>query len=388
MSGGRNIQQVLKITDGEAVVDFYEWLQELVQRGGSDLFLLSGSSPRIRVDGRVVPLDGPPITSAVIQQVMNHSGIAGDSGSAMPPPEGCLPDRVLEVPDVGRFRCHVYRQSGEWALAFRAIPLKILSLKELGLPPLLGDLAQKPRGLIVITGLSGSGKTTTLAAMLEKINCERRVHILTLECPVEFRHSHKKSIISQRSLGCDVVNLADGLATIRREAPDIVAFGFLDDPDVLETALSLVESGHLVFGVTDGASCLQTLQHLIHLFPPRRDTNVRLRLAAALEGMVSQALVPRAHGSGRVLAAEVVAPTSTVRHLLREDKVQQIYSIMQTGQAKHGMQTLNQALIDLYRRRMITAPGALAHAYAVEELQHLLQRMDVRMRSHAARPAG
>lgn len=374
--------------DGEVMLEFQELLVELVQRGGSDLFLISGSSPRIRLDGRLVSLDGPPLTGVSVQRLMDQAGLGSDSSSTTMVFDGCPPDQVLEVKDVGRFRCHMYRQSGEWAIAIRAIPLQVPTLKELGLPPLLGDLTKKSRGLIVVTGPTGSGKTTTLAAMLEKINHERHVHILTFERPVEFRHAPRKSVVSQRSLGSDIATLSLGLGAIRRENPDVVAFGELDTPAVMDMALSLAESGHLVLSVIDAASCLQALPRLIELFPPDRGSSVRVRLAAVLEGMVSQALVPHAQASGRALATEVVIPTSAVRQLLREDKIPQIYSIMQTGQAKHGMQTLNQALVDLYRRRLISTTAALAHSYAVDELQHLLQRMDVRMRSHVARSAG
>lgn len=376
------------ITDVEGKFEFRELLTELVQRGGSDLFLISGSSPRIRLNGRLIQLDGPPLTAVAVGQLIDQACLVPDSSGKTMKSDSCPPDQVVEVGDVGRFRCHVYRQSGDWAMAIRAIPLRVPSIKELGLPPLLGDLTRKSRGLIVVTGPTGSGKTTTLAAMLEKINHERRVHILTLAQPVEFSHAHKKSIFSQQSLGIDVATLSDGLAAIRRENPDVVAFGELDQPAVLQAALSLAESGHLVFGVLDAASCLQALLRLLELFPPDRGPAARLRLAAVLEGMVSHALVPRVDGSSRVLATEVVIQTSAVRHLLREDKIQQIYSIMQTGQAKHGMQTLNQALVDLYRRRLISATAAMAHSYAVDELQHLLQRTDVRLRAHVARPAG
>jgi len=374
--------------EGEDRLNLRELLTQLVRRGGSDLFLIPGSTPRMRVDGRLVSLGELPVVSATVQDAMEEIGRRLDVPIPATFLDGCPPDRVLELAEVGRFRCHVYRQANDWAMAVRAIPLLVPSFKMLGLPQLLGDLTKKPHGVIIITGPAGSGKTTTLAAMLGKINDERRVHILTLECPVEFRQRSRKSLFSQRSIGSDVAHISEGLSGIHRESPDVVAFGNLDDPDVLESALSLSESGHLVFGIMDGASCLQALQGLLHRIPSHREHMVRLRLAAAVQGMVSQALVPHVKGSGRVLAAEVLLPTTTVRHLVRENKIQQIYSIMQTGQAKHGMQTLNQALVDLYRRRLIAAPAALAHAYAGEELQHLLQRADVRMRSHAAHPAG
>ena len=354
------------------------YFSTLVERGGSDLHLVANRIPRIRVDGQLVPLDASPLSMVNLEQLRNEllSGLSADrSGGGQP-----LGDFTVSLEGLGRFRCHGYSQGGRPAFAIRLIPPHIPSLKVLGLPPVFGELTKKSRGLVIVAGPAGSGKTTTLASFIDKLNDERRAHILTFEQPIEFVHSDKKGFVSQRDIGADVPDMSSALAWVSREDPDVVLVGEAGTRDTIEAAISLAESGILVLLSMCTSSCLLGLQCLVQAFPAEQHALIRHRLALVFEGMVAQALVPKVKAPGRALALELLMPTPAIRGMIREDKIRQIYSIMQTGQAKHGMQTMNQALADLYRHRMISAPAAFAQSGTPDELRQMIHRTDQRMR--------
>lgn len=361
--------------------DLQTYLSALVQRGGSDLHLVANHVPRVRVDGRLLPLDEPALSAADIERLLKETGSDTQALSTGRPTTGRQDrDFTLHLESLGRFRCHRYTQRGMPALVIRFIPHQIPSLKTLGLPQTLGELTKKSQGLIMIAGPHGSGKTTTLAALIDKLNDERRAHILTLEQPIEFLHSDKKALVTQCEIGVDLPNLPTALDAVSRQDADVVMIGTGTNRQAFEATLDLAESGTLVFLTMQSTSCLLTLQCLVQDFPVDQQPLIRHRLAMLLEGVLVQTLNPRAKASGRVLALEILIPTPAIRGLIREDKIRQIYSIMQTGQAKHGMQTMNQALTDLYRRRQITSSVALAQSTVPDELRQMLHRSDARLR--------
>ena len=361
--------------------DLKSYLSVLVHRGGSDLHLVANRVPRVRVDGRLLALDEPALSVEDLAGLMNESMLCPQGSStgrsALTQQSG---DVTLHLESLGRFRLHCYLQGGLPALAIRFIPLHIPLLKNLGLPQVLGDLTKKFQGLLIVVGPAGSGKSTTLAAFIDKLNSERRAHILTLEQPIEFLHSDKKGFVSQREIGGDVPNISSALASVSREDADVVMIGDSGDRETVEVALTLAESGNLVLLAMQTSSCLLALQCLVQYFPGEEQPFIRHRLAMVLEGIIAQTLIPRMKAAGRVLGLEILMPTAAIRGLIREDKIRQIYSIMQTGQAKHGMQTMNQALVDLYRRRLISVSAALAHSNVPDELQQMIQCTDVRLR--------
>lgn len=358
-----------------------KYLSALVECGGSDLHLVASRVPRVRVDGSLVPLDEPALSPEHLEGLVKEakSNVQGSfvNRSVTGP---ISQDFTMHLESLGRFRCHVYSQGGLPAITIRFMPLHIPALKALGLPHVFGDLTKKSQGLVIVTGPAGSGKSTTLAAFIDKLNDERRAHILTLEQPIEFLHADKKGFVSQREIGVDLPDFFAGLQSARRENCDVVMVGEVVNRETMNAVLSLAESGNLVMLMMPTSSCLLALQELVQFFPPDQQPLIRHRLSMALEGMIAQVLLPRMKASGRVLALEILMPTTAVRGLIREDKVRQIYSIMQTGQAKHGMQTMNQALADLYRRRLLSAPVALAHSSLPDELRQMIQRTDARMR--------
>jgi twitching motility protein PilT len=361
--------------------DLQTYLSVLVDRGGSDLHLVVDRVPRVRVDGRLVPLDEPAMSVDDLEVLRNESvlrlqGFPRSRSSAGQPSA----DFTLHLESLGRFRCHWYVQGGMPAVAIRFIPLKIPTLKALGLPQIFGDLTKKSHGLVIVAGAVGSGKSTTLAAIIDKLNSERRAHILTLEQPIEFLHSDKTGFVSQREIGGDVPTMSLALKSVSREDADVVMIENVGNRETLEAALALAESGNLVLVTMQTLSCLFALQCLVQYFSPEEQPFIRHRLATVLEGMIAQTLIPRLKASGRVLGLEILMPTPAIRGVIREDKIRQIYSIMQTGQAKHGMQTMNQALVDLYRRRLISVSAALAHSHMPDELQQMIHRTDARLR--------
>ena len=344
----------------------------LLQQGGSDLHLVVGSPPRIRVDGQLKPLDQPVLTADDLHQLVQELVPAHQHATVKE--QGEL-DWAYSISDVGRFRLHLYQQRGSWALAIRAVSDVIPTFEQLGLPQNVADLLRKPQGLILVTGPTGSGKSTTLAAMVDWINRERRGHIVTLEDPIEVLHRHQKSLVTQLEIGSDVAEYHRALRGLLRQDPDVVVLGELRDLDTIQAAMTLAETGHLTIATLHTNSAIHTLTRLVSVFPSHQQQEVRVQLSMVLVGILAQRLLPKSQEKGRVMALEILVPTPAIRNLIREDKLHQIYSMMQTGQAQYGMQTLNQGLVDLCRQGLIdpdTALGATAHA---EELTKLLERI-------------
>jgi twitching motility protein PilT len=281
-------------------------------------------------------------------------------------------DLSFGVKNLSRFRANIFVQRGAVAAAIRTIPFKIRTFQELGLPDIVSDLCKKPRGLILVTGPTGSGKSTTLASMIDKINSERQEHIVTIEDPIEYLHPHKKCVINQREVNADTQSFKKALKHILRQDPDVVLIGEMRDLETIEAALTVAETGHLVFATLHTNSCVQTINRILDVFPPYQQPQVRAQMSFVLEGVVSQILLPKASGLGRVLCLEVMIPNPAIRNLIREEKVHQIYSQMQVGQAKFGMQTMNQSLLAAYLRREITLDDAVGRSTDPEEFRNLL----------------
>jgi len=281
-------------------------------------------------------------------------------------------DLSFGVKGLSRFRGNIFVQRGAVAGVFRVIPYKILTFEELGLPPIAKDLCEKSRGLILVTGPTGSGKSTTLASMIDKINTDRHDHIVTIEDPIEYLHPHKGCLVNQREVGADTKAFKNALKYVLRQDPDIVLVGELRDLETIEAALTLAETGHLCFATLHTNSCVQTIKRIIDVFPPYQQTQVRTQLSFVLEGVLSQILIPKMGGTGRALCLEVMCPNPAIRNLIREDKVHQIYSQMQVGQDKFGMQTMNQSLHSLYTRRQISLEDAIGRSSEPDELKQMI----------------
>ncbi|QWV95052.1 type IV pilus twitching motility protein PilT [Geomonas oryzisoli] len=351
------------------MINFHQMLKELVERGGSDLHITTNTSPQIRIDGHLTPMDVPPLTAIETKQLCYS--ILTDAQKHRFEEDNEL-DLSFGVKGLSRFRGNIFVQRGAVAGVFRVIPYKILTFEELGLPPVVRALCDKPRGLILVTGPTGSGKSTTLASMIDHINMNRRDHIVTVEDPIEYLHPHKGCIVNQREVGADTKSFKHALKYVLRQDPDVVLIGELRDLETIEAALTLAETGHLCFATLHTNSCAQTMNRIIDVFPPYQQTQVRTQLSFVLEGVMSQTLIPRATGPGRALALEVMVPNPAIRNLIREDKVHQIYSQMQVGQEKFGMQTMNQCLMNLLSRRLITVDDALGRSSEPDELKQML----------------
>jgi len=348
-----------------------ELLQTLVEVHGSDLHLTTQTPPQIRVHGKLQMLDLPPLGPAETKGLA-YSVLTDSQKKRFE--ETLELDFSFGIRGLARFRCNVFNQRGAVAAVYRVIPEQIKGFDELGLPPVLATLADRPRGLVLVTGPTGSGKSTTLAAMIDKINTERREHILTIEDPIEYIHSHKGCLVNQREVHSDTHGFAAALRAALREDPDIVLIGELRDLETIESALRIAETGHLTFATLHTNSAAQTINRVIDVFPAHQQGQIRTQLSLVLEGIVCQALMPRADGQGRVMALEVLIPTPAIRNLIRDDKVHQIYSTMQTGQEKFGMQTMNQSLATLYQKRMITLETALGASSQKDELEQMISR--------------
>jgi twitching motility protein PilT len=352
-------------------VSLHQLLKTMVEKGGTDLHITTNSPPLIRVDGTLVTLSHPPMT-AVDTKKLAYSVLTDAQKHRFE--EHLELDISFGVKGLARFRANVFMQRGAVAGAFRRIPYEILGFRELGLPPSVESLCNKPRGLVLVTGPTGSGKSTTLAAMIDKINREKALHILTIEDPVEYLHSHKKCMVNQRELHADTHSFPNALRSVLREDPDVVLIGEMRDLETIESALRIAETGHLTFATLHTNSAPQTINRIVDVFPEHQQSQIRAQLSFVLEGIICQSLLRRASGKGRCLCCEILIPSSAIRNLIREDKIHQIYSMMQAGQVKHGMQTFNQALATLYHRRMISLQVALAYSSHPDELQDMINR--------------
>ena len=348
-----------------------ELLKTLVDVNGSDLHLTTHTPPQVRIHGKLQALDLPPLGPAETKSLA-YSVLSDAQKKRFE--ETLELDFSFGIRGIARFRCNVFNQRGAVAAVYRVIPEQIKSFQELALPPVIATLADRPRGLVLVTGPTGSGKSTTLAAMIDKINSERREHILTIEDPIEYIHQHKGCLVNQREVHADTHGFANALRAALREDPDIVLIGELRDLETIECALRIAETGHLTFATLHTNSAAQTINRIIDVFPAHQQGQIRTQLSLVLEGIVCQALLPRADGKGRVVALEIMVPTPAIRNLIRDDKVHQIYSTMQTGQEKLGMQTMNQSLATLCQRGFITLDTAMGASSLKDELGQMISR--------------
>jgi twitching motility protein PilT len=349
----------------------YDLLKVMIEKGASDLHITTGSPPRLRVDGKLISLDQSPLTPAETKSLC-YSILTDNQKNKFE--EINELDLSFGVKGLSRFRGNVFMQRGAVAAAFRTIPFEIKSFKELGLPEIMNELVKKPRGLILVTGATGSGKSTTLAAMVDRINDERYDHIITVEDPIEYLHIHKKCLINQREVNADTASFKNALRYVLRQDPDVVLIGEMRDLETIEAALTVAETGHLTLATLHTNSAVQTINRIIDVFPPHQQEQIRVQLSFVLEGILAQQLIPKKNGMGRVLAVELLVPNPAIRNLIREDKIHQIYSMMQTGQSKFGMQTMNQSLFELVTRGHLSHEDAIGRSSVPEELITMLQR--------------
>ncbi len=323
----------------------------------------------IRVRGELMPLDYPPLKPVETRQLC-YSVLTDVQKHRFE--ENLELDLSFGVRGLSRFRANIFMQRGALAGAFRLIPYQIRSFEELGLPAVVNEMCSKPRGLILVTGPTGSGKSTTLAAMIDKINSARHEHIVTIEDPIEFTHQHKSCIVNQREVHADTKGFHAALRSILRQDPDVVLIGEMRDLETVEAALTVSETGHLTFGTLHTNSCVQTINRVIDVFPSHQQPQVRAQLSFVLEGVMCQTLIPTMDGRGRALSLEIMVPNAAIRNLIREDKVHQVYSQIQVGQAKSGMQTMNQSLLLLYQRKVISFDDAMARSHDPDELRQMM----------------
>jgi twitching motility protein PilT len=350
-------------------LDFAAVLTKMVEVRASDVHLTPGFPPAVRVRGRITPIDDyPPLSPQETREIVYS--ILNDSQRKQFENQQQL-DFAYAIPGVARFRVNCFFQRGAISAAFRLIPAEIVSLESLGLPSVLEEFTRKPRGFVLMTGPTGSGKSTSLASMVDMINSEREEHILTIEDPIEFLHSHKKCIVNQREIGADALDFAVALKAALREDPDVILVGEMRDLETISTALTAAETGHLVFATLHTQSTAQTVDRIIDVFPPHQQQQVRMQLSIALQGIVTQQLLPTADGSARTVACEVLVPTPAIRNLIREGKTHQIYSAIQTS-GSVGMQTMDAHLAQLVRSGKITRALAEQRASVPEELKRLL----------------
>jgi twitching motility protein PilT len=361
-------------------------LRQTIELDASDLHLTAGSPPQVRVDGELRRLEMPDLTASDTKQLA-YSVLTDVQKKRFE--ETLELDLSFGIRGLARFRCNLFNQRGAVAAAYRVIIENIRGFKELMLPEVVSTLADRPRGLVLVTGPTGSGKSTTLAAMIDKINRERRQHILTIEDPIEYIHPHKQCIVNQREVLSDTHGFGPALRAALREDPDVVYIGEMRDLETVESALRIAETGHLTFATLHTNSAAQTINRIIDVFPAHQQTQIRTQLSMVLEGIVCQSLLPRADGHGRVVAIEVLIPTPAIRNLIREDKVHQIYASMQAGQEKVGTQTLNQALASLYYAGAITLETARQTSSLRDELADMISRgVGVVPGAGMGRPAG
>ena len=349
-----------------------ELLKIMTDLGGSDLHLTTKSPPQVRVHGGLKPIEGYAEFTPADTKRLAYSVLTDAQKHRFE--EDLELDFSFGLKGMSRFRANLFNQKGAVGAVFRAIPYEIFGFEKLGLPPVVKDLCKKPRGLILVTGPTGSGKSTTLASMIDKINQDRNEHILTIEDPIEFLHNHKNCVVNQREVNSDTHGFSDALRTALRQDPDIVLVGEMRDLETIEMALRIAETGHLTFATLHTNTAASTINRIIDVFPAGQQSQVRTQLSLVLEGIMCQALLPKSSGDGRAMALEVLIPNSAIRNLIREDKIHQIYSMMQTGQDKYGMQTFNQSLATLYQKRSISLDVAMQRSNDADELKELIER--------------
>src|SRR5579872_4136378 len=352
-------------------VTLHQLLKTMVERGGSDLHITTNSPPQIRIDGKLTPLDMPALSAPETKQLA-YSVLTDAQKHRFE--ENLELDISFGIKGLARFRANIFNQRGATAAVYRQIPYEILGFKELGLPAVVEEICDRPRGLVLVTGPTGSGKSTTLAAMIDKINRERHEHIITIEDPVEFLHQHKNCIVNQRELHADTHSFANSLKSALRQDPDVVLIGEMRDLETIESALRIAETGHLTFGTLHTNSASSTINRIIDVFPAHQQPQIRAQLSLVLEGILCQSLLQKMDGQGRVMAMEILVPNPAIRNLIREDKIHQIYSAMQAGQEKFGMQTFNQALATAYANRQISLETAMMRSGQPEELRDMIDR--------------
>jgi len=347
-------------------------LKRMVESGGSDLHITTNTPPCIRVHGELRPCEDLPSLGPAESKQLVYSILTEAQKHRFE--EDLELDLSFGIRGIARFRANLFNQRGAAGGVFRRIPFEIMSFEDLGLPPVVRALCDKPRGLVLVTGPTGCGKSTTLATIIDTINQKRHEHILTIEDPIEFLHSHKNCLVNQREVHNDTQSFADALRAALREDPDVVLIGEMRDLETIESALRIAETGHLTFATLHTNSAATTINRIIDVFPAHQQSQVRAQLSLVLEGILCQSLLPRADGKGRVLGLEVLVPNTAIRNLIREDKIHQIYSSMQSGQDKFGMQTFNQSLFNLYQRGLITLETAMSRSSNTDELQDMISR--------------
>ncbi len=359
-------------TNEASQVTLPELLKKMTDAGGSDLHLSTNAPPQVRIHGHLGPLSGYASLTPAETKRLAYSVLTDAQKHRFE--ENLELDFSFGLKGMSRFRANLFNQKGAVGAVFRAIPYEIKSFEALGLPPVVSDLCRKPRGLVLVTGPTGSGKSTTLASMIDKINNDRHEHILTIEDPIEFLHNHKNCVVNQREVAADTHSFASALRTALRQDPDVVLVGEMRDLETIEMALRIAETGHLTFATLHTNSAYSTINRIIDVFPSAQQAQVRTQLSLVLEGIMCQALLAKASGDGRVMALEILVPNSAIRNLIREDKIHQIYSMMQTGQDKFGMQTFNQSLATLYHKKLITLESAMQRSSNSDELRELIGR--------------
>ncbi len=353
------------------MANLHQLLKIMVEQGSSDLHVTVGTPPQLRIDGSLVPLKTAPLNHADTRHLC-YSVLTDSQKQAFETTNEL--DLSFGVKGLSRFRGNIFMQRGAVAGVFRLIPFEIKSFQELGLPAIIGDFGDKPRGLVLVTGPTGSGKSTTLASMIDKINVEKRHHILTIEDPIEYLHPHKNCVVNQREIGADTSAFTVALRYVLRQDPDVVLIGELRDLETIEAALTISETGHLAFATLHTNGCVQTINRIVDVFPPHQQSQIRAQLSFVLEGVISQQLIPHASGRGRVVAIEIMVPNPAIRNLIREDKVHQIYSAMQVGQSRSFMQTMNQSLFLLYKKGDITLEHAMNRSTDRDELRSMIEQ--------------
>ena len=359
-------------TSVESSVTLPDLLKKMTDLGGSDLHLSTNTSPQVRVHGHLAPLPGFPALTPSDTKRLAYSVLTDAQKHRFE--ENLELDFSFGLKGMSRFRANIFNQKGAVGAVFRAIPYEIKTFEALGLPSVVSDMCKKPRGLILVTGPTGSGKSTTLASMIDKINVERHEHIMTIEDPIEFLHNHKGCVVNQREVAADTHSFGAALRTALRQDPDVVLVGEMRDLETIEMALRIAETGHLTFATLHTNSAYSTINRIIDVFPAGQQSQIRTQLSLVLEGIMCQTLLPKTTGDGRVMALEILVPNAAIRNLIREDKIHQIYSMMQTGQDKFGMQTFNQSLATLYHKKQISLEAAMQRSSNADELKELIDR--------------